>query len=137
MPPFQTLPPVVSPRRGLTPGLPSYSAGSFAVGQAASRFYVTSVAISANVVTLGVKLVEGNIPATGSLITVQGTIVGTAAVNVTNVALTGVTITAATGVGTVTYAATAANLATTPDGDRKSTRLNSSHEFVSRMPSSA
>lgn len=105
-----------TPRRTLLEGIPGYSAGSFALGQAPTRFYVTSVAIAANVVTLGVKLVEGNIPVVGNLITVRGTVVGTAAVNVTNAALTGVSINPATGVGTVTYAATAANLATTPDG---------------------
>jgi hypothetical protein len=116
MPPFITAPPAITPRRGLQEGLPGYSAGSFAIGQAPTRMYVTSVAIAANVVTLGVKIVEGNIPAVGSLISVTGTVVGTAAVNVTRVALASVTIVAATGVGTVTYAATAANLATTPDG---------------------
>jgi hypothetical protein len=116
MPPFITVPPAITPRRGLQEGLPGYSAGSFALGQAPTRMYVTSVAVAANVVTLGVKLVEGNIPAVGNLITVTGTVVGTAAVNVTRVALTGVTITAATGIGTVTYAATAGNILTTTDG---------------------
>lgn len=116
MPPFITAPPQITPRRGFTGGLPAYSAGSFAFGQAPTKFYVTSVAVASNVVTLGVKLIEGNIPAVGSLITVVGTVVGTAAVNVTNVALASVTITAATGLGTVTYAATAANLTTTNDG---------------------
>lgn len=105
-----------TPRRTLLEGIPGYSAGSYALGQAGTRCYVTTVAIAANVVTLGVRIVEGNIPAVGSLITVRGTVVGTSAVNVTNVALASVTITAATGLGTVTYAATAANLSTTPDG---------------------
>lgn len=114
MPPYITDP--NTPRRTLLEGIPGYSVGSFALGQAPTRFYVTTVAVAANVVTLGVKQIEGNIPAVGSLITVRGTVVGTAAVNVTNVALASVTITPATGVGTVTYAATAANLATTPDG---------------------
>lgn len=116
MPPFITAPPQITPRRGFTGGLPAYSAGSFAFGQAPTKFYVTSVAVATNVVTLGVKLIEGNIPAVGSLITVVGTVVGTAAVNVTNVALASVTITPSTGLGTVTYAATAANLTTTNDG---------------------
>lgn len=105
-----------TPRRTLLEGIPGYSAGSYALGQAGTRCYVTTVAIAANVVTLGVRIVEGNIPTVGSLITVRGTVVGTAAVNVTNVALASVSIVAATGLGTVTYAATAANLSTTPDG---------------------
>ena len=116
MPPYMTLPPSLQPRRGVQEGLPAYSAGSFAIGVSPTKFFVTSVAIAANVVTLGVRQVEGNIPAVGQLITVTGTVAGTAAVNVTRTALTGVSITPATGVGTVTYAATAANLSTTPDG---------------------
>jgi hypothetical protein len=114
MPPYITDP--NTPRRTLLEGVPGYSAGSYAYGQAPSRFYVSSVAVAANVVTLGVKIVEGNIPIVGNLITVRGTFVGGAAVNVTGVALTGVSIVASTGVGTVTYTATTANLAQTPDG---------------------
>jgi len=116
MPGYQTQPPQVSPRRGITAGLPAYSAGSFPLGTAPARFYVTSVAVAANVVTLGVKLIEGIIPATGALVTVQGTVAGGSAVNVTNVAITAVSITAATGLGTITYPATTANLSTTTDG---------------------
>lgn len=116
MPPYQTLPPVVSPRRGITAGLPSYSWGSFPLGQQPCHMWVTSVAVAANVVTLGVRIAEGNIPAVGNLVTVQGTVAGGAPVNVTNIALTAVTIVAATGVGTVTYPATTGNLLTTPDG---------------------
>lgn len=116
MPPYITAPPQITPRRGFTGGLPAYSAGSFAFGQSPTKMYVTSVAVATNVVTLGVKLIEGNIPAVGNLITVTGTVVAAPAVNVTRVALASVTITPSTGVGTVTYAATTANLATTPDG---------------------
>lgn len=116
MPPFITAPPQITPRRGFTGGLPAYSAGSFAFGQAPTKFYVTNVTASGATVTLGVKLIEGNIPAVGSLITVVGTVVGGALVNVTNVALTAVSITAATGLGTVQYASTAPLLAQTNDG---------------------
>jgi hypothetical protein len=78
--------------------------------------YVTTVAVAANVVTLGVKMVEGNIPAVGAQVSVFGTVVGGATVNAANVSLASVTITPATGVGTITYTAVAANLSTTPDG---------------------
>jgi hypothetical protein len=105
-----------TPRRTLLEGIPGYSVGSFALGQAPTRFFVTSVAVAANVVTLGVKIVEGNIPAVGNLITVRGTVAGGSAVNVTNVALSAVSINAATGIGTVSYSATTGNLSTTPDG---------------------
>jgi hypothetical protein len=118
MPPFIVDP--TQPRRGFTAGLPGYSAGSYAFGQQACRMYVTSVAIAANVVTLGVKIIEGNIPVLSTLVnflaTVRGTVVGGPTVNVTNIARTNVTITPSTGIGTITYPATAGNLATTTDG---------------------
>lgn len=116
MPPYMTLPPSLQPRRGFTRGLPAYSAGSFAVGVSPTKFYVQNVTASGATVTLGVKLVEGNIPAVGSLITVTGTVAGGSLVNVTNVALTAVSITPATGIGTVQYASAAPVLAQTPDG---------------------
>jgi hypothetical protein len=115
MPPFMTLPPNIQPRRGITAGLPAYCAGSFAYGQSPGKFFVTSVAVAANVVTLGVKQTEGQAPIVGNLITVMGTVAGGAPVNVTRVALASVTLNAS-GVGTLTYAATTGNIATTPDG---------------------
>jgi hypothetical protein len=120
MPPYITVPFGITPRRGFTAGLPCYCAGSYAYGQQDTRMYVTSVAVAANVVTLGVKMVEGNIPVLSALTAfkawVTGTVVGGAPVNVAGVALTAVSINAATGVGTITYPATTGNLATTPDG---------------------
>lgn len=117
MPPYITAPYAVTPRRGFTAGLPCYSAGSYAYGQQDARFNVTSVAVAANVVTLGVSYAGGTLPLiAGQLITVRGTIAGGPTVNVTNVAITSSSITLATGLGTIVYPATAGNLATTPDG---------------------
>jgi len=115
MPPYMTQPPSVQPRRGITAGLPSYSWGSFPLGQQPARMYVTSVAVASNVVTLGVKMVEGNIPAVGALATVLGTVVAGAPANVTNVAVTAVTLNTL-GVGSITYPATTPNIGVTPDG---------------------
>ena len=100
----------------MTAGLPSYCAGSFAWGQSPGKFWVTGMTITGNVVTLSVRQYEGNVPAVGNLITVQGTTVGGAAPNVTRVAITAQTIVASSGVGSITYPATAANIAQTNDG---------------------
>jgi len=115
MPPYTTAPPSITPRRGITAGLPAYSWGSFPLSQQPARMYVTSVAVSANVATVGVKMVEGNVPAVGALATVTGTVAGGSPVNVTNVGITAISLNAQ-GVGTITYPATTGNLATTPDG---------------------
>jgi hypothetical protein len=100
--------------KGLTPGRPAYSAGSKNQSLSPGKFYVTQVSVLTNVVTLTVQQVAGNVPAVGDLITVRG--LPLAAMNVSDTALTGVTINADTGIGTLTYAATTPDLAATPSG---------------------
>ena len=101
----------------LIPGIIGYSFGKKPYNVPDTRMRVTSVAIAANVATLGVTLVEGLAPTLGSLISVQGTQSGAGEFNVTNIALTGVSgfNTGNNDTGTVTFALTGANLATTPD----------------------
>jgi hypothetical protein len=97
------------------PGVPYYLFGSWPQDQSPTLMYVTSVAIASNVATVGVQIYGGAIPVVGALISIVGTATLSGAFNVTNVALTGVTI-ATTGVGTVTFALTGTNTSTTPDG---------------------
>ena len=104
----------------LLPGVPGYSLGSFNADTPDAKMLVSKVAINgSNVATLTVQLVEGNIPAVGSLISVRGTQTATSGgapnFNVSNVALASVTINAQTGIGTVTFALTSTTIATTPD----------------------
>jgi hypothetical protein len=95
----------------LTPGEIGYSWGGFNDDIAPTRMLVSNVALTSNVATLTVQIVEGNVPAIGSLISVQGTASTSGLFNVTNVALASVTIVAATGAGTVTLPLTHANVA--------------------------
>lgn len=114
---------IVSPLDGvppmLLPGIPGYSFGGLVTDLPTVRMLVTSVAISGDVATLGVEMVEGDIPAVGSLISVRGTqthnSAGSPYFNVSNVALTAVSINSLTGVGTVSFALSATNVSTTPD----------------------
>jgi hypothetical protein len=111
---YQTAPNGV--RYGLQMGVPAYSAGSLATGVANTKMFVTSSAVASNVVTLGVSMQEGNTPAVGATAYITGTSNGSAALNKpAGVVLTGVTLNNA-GVGTITYALTTTNFATTPDG---------------------
>lgn len=99
----------------LVVGVPAYSAGSLPNGPT-GRFVITQTSVSANVVTLTGSLVEGNIPAVGDLIYIYGTTRGGGALNSTvAIAISGVTINAATGVGTITYPKTTGNLVTAAD----------------------
>jgi len=103
----------------LSPGVPGYSTGSYNDRVPPTRMQVTSVAIAGDVATLGVTILEGYIPVVGALISVRGTQTPTSGgapnFNVSNIALTAVSINAITGVGTVSFALTASNISTTPD----------------------
>lgn len=114
MPAYQTAP--NGAKYGLQMGVPAYSAGSLATGVANTRMFVTSAAVAANVVTLGVILQEGNVPAVGATAYITGTTQGSATLNKpAGVALTGVTLDS-TGTGTITYALTTTSFATLADG---------------------
>jgi hypothetical protein len=111
---YSTNPTKENPRLALDGDL-IYLFGSLDRHHPTTRMSVQSVAIASNVATLGVTVIEGLIPAVGSLITVVGTLTDSGAANVVNVAIASVTINATTGIGTVTYAATGSNQSTTAD----------------------
>jgi hypothetical protein len=77
--------------------------------------YISSVAIASNVATVGVSAWSGPLPVVGTKITIRGTSQQAGVFNVSNIAVTGVTLNAA-GVGTLTFALTGTNLATAADG---------------------
>lgn len=99
----------------MTPGTPFYVYGGYNDRVAPSKFSISNVVLTSNVATLTVLIREGNIPAVGSLVSVQGTQQASGAFNVTNVALTNVTVDAVTGAGTIAFALTHADVATHSD----------------------
>lgn len=99
----------------LNPGQPGYSLGSFDDHQPLCKFLINAVAITSDVATIYGTIVEGDIPAVGQLISIQGTQTGSGEFNVSDVALTGVTIAAATGIGTMTFALSASDVSKTTD----------------------
>jgi hypothetical protein len=106
-------------RTAIVAGVPAYSFGGYNDRTPPSRFEVLDVAITSNVATLTVQLLEGLIPVVGALISVEGTQTPTSGgapnFNVTNVALTAVSINKTTGAGTVSFALTSSNISTTAD----------------------
>lgn len=95
----------------LIPGVPVYLAGHASKGGPTTRFKITRTSLTTNVATLTGTIVEGNIPAVGDLIYVAGLTRDTGGLNTSiGIAITGVSINATTGVGTITYPLTAANL---------------------------
>ena len=98
----------------LTPGQIGFSWGGFNDLVSPSKMSVSNVSLITNVATLTVQVLDGPNPAVGSLISVQGTQTASGAFNVSGVALTGVTL-STSGAGTVTFALTHADVASTPD----------------------
>ena len=103
----------------LQSGVPAYCFGSFNDRVSPTRMTVSNVALTTNVATLTVQVIDGNIPAVGSAIWVTGTTSTSGAFNVGSatspVKLTGVTIDAVSGAGTITFALTHANVTSAPD----------------------
>lgn len=106
--PFATVPLAVR-------GVPTYLFGSYNMRQANTRMLVSNVALTTNVATLTVLITEGEIPLVGSLVSVQQTQSTSGLFNVNRVPLTAVSITAATGAGTISFALTNANVTSAAD----------------------
>jgi hypothetical protein len=133
MPPFLATP--FGIRKALMPGVLGYSLGSLPQHDPGPRFQINSVAITSNVATIGVKILEGFLPnpssgLVGRLISIQGTQADGGAFNVSNVAVASATIDPATGEGTITFALAGANLGTTNDAGQAILAPNEKAEAV-------
>lgn len=97
-----------------TSGIPAYLIGSYNDKTGPTLGYVISNNASTTTATVVFRIVSGNVPVTGSLITVVGCS-NNSNFNVTNVSVTVVSTTAA-GICTVTYTISSTNQSSTPDG---------------------
>lgn len=80
-----------------------------------TQMSITSVSLTSNVATIVGTIISGNAPVVGSPITVQGTQTSSGRFNGSGILIASVTTNALTGVTTVTYPLTNANIATTAD----------------------
>jgi hypothetical protein len=97
------------------PGNPIYALGSEPANPPC-RMLVSGVLLNSNVATLNVTIVEGAIPLVGDTLFVYATATASGAFNTSaGVTITGVSINSVTGVGTITYALTHANVGQTAD----------------------
>lgn len=122
MPPYNNQPGVAVPMLPTAsvpgpPGPPGYSFGSKPLNQPTCRMLISQTAVSSNVVTLTVQVVEGNIPAVGQTLYIYATTRDAGGLNDSSGSITiaSVSINATTGIGTITYAKSASNLATAAD----------------------
>jgi len=115
MPPYNSNPGKNTAMQCLTPGVPAYAFGSKPLNQPTTLLQVTNVALTSNVATVTVQVREGSIPAVGSLISITGTSNTAGLFNVTGKAITGVSINSSTGIGTITFALTHADVVSAAD----------------------
>ncbi len=118
MPAYITNPSQNTPVPLLQPGIPGYSIGSSGTADASSpvtKFDVSQVSLATNVATVTGTIREGKVPVAGQLISITGTTTASGAFNVSAVAITAVSIDAATGQGTISFALTHADVGATAD----------------------
>lgn len=99
----------------LMKGVPAYLIGSFNALAANGNAFLTNSALTSDVVTLSITLLNGPKPAVGNLITVINSTNGSGVFNVNRAIVTGVTWTDSTGSGTVTFALTNSNVTSAAD----------------------
>lgn len=97
------------------PAKPAYFFGSLPVDTDDTYMRVTSVAVLSNVATVVGTIFRGNIPAVGNLISIQGTTSNGGIFNVKAAAIVSFSGTPSTGVYSITFALTNANIGTTAD----------------------
>lgn len=106
-------------RKALQTGRIGYSIGKLNVHEPGPKFNVVGVSLTSNVATVTVTYREGYLPLrNGSLISIEGTQTASGLFNVSNAAITGSTIDARSGAGTITFALTHANVAQTADAGK-------------------
>ena len=105
MPSYAT---INTPVQQAVPGYPTYLLGTYDYSQADVHMTITNVALTSNVATISVTVGSGNIPlSVGQKISVQ---CSNSIFNVSQAAITASTIDATTGIGTVSYAVTHADV---------------------------
>ncbi len=99
----------------LQPGVPGYAFGSIDRSFPTTLLQITNVALTSNVATVTVLIRKGKIPIAGALISITGTTTASGAFNVPGIAISTVTIDASTGIGTITFALTHADVGSAAD----------------------
>lgn len=109
MPSYTT---INTPIQQAVPGLPVYLLGTFDYTQADARFLITNAVLVGNVATITGSITAGNVPlSAGQLISV---LCSNSIFNVNQAAITTSTIDATTGIGTISYPITHADVISAP-----------------------
>lgn len=96
-------------------GVAAYLWGKFSQQVGNSRLALTSTTLTSNVGVVSVQQIDGPIPVVGGLISILNSTNGTGVFNVNRAIITAVNINTSTGVGTISFAITNANVTTAAD----------------------
>ena len=110
MPPYNASPAVNTFPPLLQPGVTGYAFGSRDSKFPTTLLEISSVAISGNVAVVLVTLREGKIPDTNGLLTIRGSSAASGVFNVVNAPISIVSIDAVTGIGTISFILTNADV---------------------------
>ena len=100
----------------LMKGVPIYLFGTYDYKIGNTNMYITNTALTTNVATVTVQVLNGPLPRVGDILSIIGSTNGSGAFNnIKSSAITATTINASTGAGTLTVALTNANVGTAAD----------------------
>jgi len=99
----------------LQPGVPGYAFGSKDLTFPTTVLQITNVALTSNVATVNVTVRRGKVPAAGSSISITGTAAASGTFNVSSVTISTVSINSTTGIGTITFPLTHADVVSVAD----------------------
>ncbi len=125
------------PPQLLQKGVPAYLFGGLNMLRGNAKGTVSQTALASNVATISVQLNEGATPVIGDYITVWGTALQSGLFNVTRSLITAVSITPATGAGTISYALTGTNQLATADVGRWQMEIGETSETLTNNSFSA
>jgi hypothetical protein len=98
----------------IQPGIAAYAFGSRDSTFPTSRMQVTNVALTTNVATVSVTMRQGKVPIAGNTISITGTAAASGTFN-TTATISTVSISASTGIGTITFPLTHADVVSVAD----------------------
>lgn len=104
-----------APAKLLQKGVPAYLFGTFDYGRGNTNLYITNVALTTNVATITVQVLNGPAPRVGDILSIIGSASTAGLFNVNSATITATTINNTTGAGTLTFALTHADVGTAAD----------------------
>ena len=121
----------------LQKGVPAYLWGKFSQQVGNTKLYITNTALTSNVATVTVQIINGPSPAVGNYISIINSTSTSGIFNVNRAVITATTISATTGAGTLTFALTHADVAAAADTGTVIVEPNEVGETISGSANSA